>query len=361
MTLTTKMMHPPGRYLDNVLEQPDILRSLLTTYQSKDWASELLKLWTPVQHLPILVTGMGASDSALWPLWFHLNRFGIATQKIETSELIHYLPNFLERPGFCLVISQSGESIEIQRLVKAIQRNRDVGMKTPALVSVTTEPGNTLSNQSDLALYTGAGPEVGVATKTFTSTMGLLHLIGRCLTGTLDSSTYAELSQIADYQQATLQKWPTWIAPACECLESVKTYAIVGRGPSQAAVDDGALVLKESLRMMAHGFSGGEFRHGPMEMLTSDLGVILFNTPGSTLELSQRLSADVAQRGGALVTVGQREASTHSAHLALPAVDPSLMSMLEILPIQLLAHHVSQSLGLIPGNFQWSGKVVLQE
>lgn len=355
------MTYPPGRYLENVLEQPDILRSLLSTYHSKDWATDLLSLWKPVQHLPILVTGMGASDSALWPLWFDLNRHGIVTQKIETSELIHYLPNLLARPGLCLVISQSGESIEIQRLAQTIHRNREAGLKTPVLVSVSTSPGNTLSKLSDLALYTEAGPEVGVATKTFTSTMAMLHLIGRCLTGQLENSTYGDLAHIADCQAAKLEQWQAWMAPAFAQLESIQLYAIVGRGPSQAAVDDGALVLKESLRRMAHGFTGGEFRHGPMEMLNDHLGVIIFNTPSSTLELSQRLSADVAQRGGVLVTVGQQGSLGHAAHIDLPLGDPSLMPLLEILPIQLLAHHVSQSLDLIPGNFQWNGKVVLQE
>ena len=355
------MQHPPERYLENVLEQPDVLRSLLSSLQSQSWAQEFQQIWSKHQDQPILLTGMGASDSALWPLWFQLNHQGIPAQKIETSELIHYLPNLLEGPGLCLTISQSGESIEIKRLVEKVQALRDQGKPCKTIVSITTAPGNSLSAGSDLAFHTHAGAEVGVATKTFTSTLGFLHLVGACLTGQDLAASYDAIAQIADYQSQILGDWERWIEPAGIMMDKVKTYAIVGRGPTQAAVDDGALVLKESLRMMAHGFSGGEFRHGPMEMLNSALGVLVFTTPGSTLELSQRLSRDVEQRGGCLVTIGQRVDDLRSCHLDLPVVDQYLMPMLEIVPVQLIAHHVSQILGLIPGNFQWSGKVVLQE
>ena len=355
------MQHPPERYLENVLEQPDVLRSLLSTLQTQSWAEDFKQIWSQHQHHPILLTGMGASDSALWPLWFQLNRQGIIAQKIETSELIHYLPHRLEGPGLCLTISQSGESIEIKRLVEKIHALREQGKPCKTLVSITTAPGNSLSLGSDLALHTHAGTEVGVATKTFTSTLAFLHLIGACLTQQNLTKSYESIAQIAEAQSHILGNWKSFIEPAGIMLDKVKTYAIVGRGPTQAAVDDGALVLKESLRMMAHGFSGGEFRHGPMEMLNSALGVMVFTTPGSTLELSQRLSRDVEQRGGCLVTIGQRVEGLRSCHLDLPLVDQYLMPMLEILPVQLIAHHVSQVLGLIPGNFQWSGKVVPQE
>lgn len=354
------MSYPPEQYLANVLEQPKILQSLVNCHQELEWSETLQDLWQPLRGLPVLLTGMGASDSALWPLWFHLNQHGILAQKVTASELIHYLPNLLARPGLCIVVSQSGESIEIQRLAEQIHNHRSQGQSTPTLVSLTTTSNNSLSRESDLALYTEAGAEVGVATKTFTSTMGLLHLIGRCLTNQLTPATFEELTRVAAAQELLLQNWQQWMSPALEALSEVKSYALVGRGPSQAAVYDGALVLQEAVRRMAHGFSGGDFRHGPMEMLGPDLGVLLFNTPGGTLQLSQRLGQDVAQRGGTLVTVGPAE-TVPAVHVPLPACSDMLMPMLEILPVQLLAHHVAGTLGLVPGNFQWSGKVILHE
>lgn len=355
------MQHQSGSYLDNVLEQPQIISALLDHYQESSIWEAVNHLWTPPQSSPILLTGMGASDSALWPLWYYLNRQGYSVQKVETSQLIHYLPNLYSQSGLCIVVSQSGESIEIRRLMEQIQARKKQNKPIPTVLSVTTAPGNALAKLSDLALHTNAGAEVGVATKTFTSTLALLHLLGQALTHTLRPQTYASIYKIAAHQSDILKDWQARLADAIQHLKDVKTYALVGRGPTQAVVEDGALIVKESLRRLAEGFSGGEFRHGPMEMLSSDLGVIVFTSSGSTLELSQRLATDVQSRSGCLVSIGQSIPSLSSVQVQLPACDPYLTPMLEILPIQLMVAEWAKPLEWIPGEFRWGGKVVQQE
>lgn len=351
-----------GQYLENILEQPQVLASLLNQLETSPQIWETLhEIWHPLKNLPILLTGMGASDSALWPLWFYLNRHGVLTQKIETSQLIHYLPNLYQQPGLMIVVSQSGESIEIRRLMEQIQVQKSQGQSVPTVLSLTTQPNNFLANHSDIALHTHAGPEVGVATKTFTSTLAVLHLLGRVLTQTLSARDFQALHAVTQHQITLLKHWPDWISPAVKSLEAATTYALVGRGSSQSVVEDGALILKESLRHLASGFTGGAFRHGPMEMLSSTLGVLVFTTCGNTLGLHQRLARDIESRGGCLVTIGQETPSLASVQLVLPPCEEDLMPLLEILPIQLLALEWAKPLGRIPGNFQWGGKVVQQE
>ncbi|MCM1983413.1 SIS domain-containing protein [Lyngbya confervoides] len=348
-------------YIDNILEQPQILRSLLDRYSPTSIASAIRPLWSWEHPSPILLTGMGASHSVLWPIYLNLMQQGLWVQRAETSELIHYLPQLLHRPGLCMAVSQSGESVEIQRLVAQIRDRRQRGQAAPHLLSITTTLNNTLAQASDVAFVTQAGAEVGVATKTFTSTLALLHWIGQALLNRLTTNDFAAIEAIAKSQQALLHQHQAWIAPALDPLAAVSTFALVGRGPSLAAVYDGALVLKESLRQLAHGFSGGEFRHGPMEMLSPNLGVLIFTTAGSTLELSQRLGADVALRGGHLVTIGQQGSEAGSVHLSLPPCHQGLAPLLEILPIQLIAGELARKKGIIPGEFRWGGKVVTQE
>ena len=361
LTFCALMQHSSGEYLENILEQPQVLSALLATYETAAHWEKIASVWQPLQNRPILLTGMGASDSALWPLWFHLNRHGVLAQKVETSQLIHYLPNVLQQPGLLITISQSGESIEIRRLIEQIQAYKSDGKVVPTVLSVTTQPDNFLANHSEIALHTNAGSEVGVATKTFTSTLAVLHLLGRALTQTLSNQDFQALRVIAQHQTKLLNHWSDWLAPAVTQLDTAQTYALVGRGATQAVVEDGALVLKESLRRLASGFTGGTFRHGPMEMLSSTLGVLAFTTCGSTLALHHRLAKDVEVRGGCLVTIGQPSPSLSSVQLVLPPCDEDLTPLLEILPIQLLALEWAKPLGLIPGNFQWSGKVVQQE
>ena len=199
------MHHPPGQYLENILEQPQVLNALVDRFQSAALLDKLKPLWQPVQDRPVWLTGMGASDSALWPLWFYLNQCGIVAQKIETSQLIHYLPGVLQRPGLLIAVSQSGESIEIRRLMEMLQTHKaasqSAGPAVPTVVSVTTQPDNFLAHHSDLAFHTNAGAEVGVATKTFTATLAVLHLLGRALTQTLSPSDFQALRTVVTIHQ----------------------------------------------------------------------------------------------------------------------------------------------------------------
>jgi glutamine---fructose-6-phosphate transaminase (isomerizing) len=295
---------PATAYLDNILEQPTVVRSLLTTYQQSTVWAELGDRWLPFQVQSIVLTGMGGSYSALWPLWYELTQQGHVVQLLEPSEILHYCPTLLERSRLWIIVSQSGESVEIQRLVERIQDRRDRHQPCPMVISVSTSPGNTLAQGSDLALFTNAGTEVGVATKTFTGTMALLFLVGHCLLGTLTADCYGVLGAIADYQQGLLEECDRWLPSAVAQLRGARSYALIGRGPSLATVQDGALVFKEVLRQPAEGFSGGQFRHGPMELVNSGLGAIVVRGVGTSQDLSLKLERDLVERGARVVAIG---------------------------------------------------------
>lgn len=351
----------PTPYLNNILEQPSVVRSLLTTYQQSEVWADLSDCWFPLKDQPIVLTGMGGSYTALWPLWYELTQQGYVVQLVEPSEVLHGCPVLLERSRLWMIVSQSGESVEIQRLVERIEERRDGHYPCPTVISVSTSSGNTLAQGSDVALFTNAGAEVGVATKTFTGTMALLSLVGHCLLGTLTSDCYAVLGTIADYQQALLAECDRWLPAAVEQLRGANAYALIGRGPSLATVQDGALVFKEVLRKSAEGFSGGQFRHGPMELVNPGLGAIVVRGAGTCLELSLKLERDLVERGARVVAIGPQMEDRGGVQVAIPQVSLGLAPLLEILPIQLVVGQLAAELGLTPGQFQWSGKVIQQE
>jgi glutamine---fructose-6-phosphate transaminase (isomerizing) len=342
-------------YLANILEQPAVLRSQHQTYKEHD-------IWSQIQAIAtdqtVILTGMGASFNALYPTWFYLHQQGIPAVHIEASELIHYSDSLLQQRCLLVVVSQSGTSVEIGRLMEQVQASDS----NPVIVSVTTDLDNNLAKNSNLQLCTQAGAEVGVATKTYTSTLLLLHWLARAIAGELQPDDYVAGDAIATAAATLLEHWQTWIEPAYQQLQETTYIALMGRGPSLTSALNGGLILKEAVRLPAEGFSGGRFRHGPMELLSPQVGCIVFTTPGRTLALSQQLAWDIAERGGQLVTIGRAiaDAKPH-AHLPLPDIDETLSPILEILGPQLLAAKLAEQRGLTPGAFRWSGKVVHTE
>jgi glutamine---fructose-6-phosphate transaminase (isomerizing) len=348
-------------YLANILEQPDVLRSVTQTYKEAPEWERLHQGWAERSSSHRLVlTGLGASFNALYPVRYYLHQKGIAALHLDTGELIHYLPDLLQQPLVLVVVSQSGESIEIQRLLKQIAQLSSAASSV-WIVSVTNQPGNGLDRASHLSFHTCAGAEVGVATKTYTSTLALLHCLGRAIAGDLRSQDYVDLMQVADRCEQFLDGWEDWIDPAFTAVKQATSFALVARGPSIASACNGALVLQEAARCPASGFVGSQFRHGPMEMLSPQLATVLFTLPGRTLELSQRMAQDISDRGGCLITIGSAVPGLQNVHVPLPVLNEWLSPMVDIVAVQLLVAKLAEVAGIIPGQFRWAGKVIKQE
>lgn len=341
-------------YLSDILEQPRVLRSIVESYQDDEiWRSLSEKgLEKPCQQ--VVLTGMGSSFYALFPTWLYLNQQGLPAIHIEASELVHYGLEMLTERTLLVIVSQSGESVEIRHLVEAVK-----GKLTT--VSITNEANNFLASHSSVSLCTRAGAEVPVATKTYTGCLALLHLLARSLIGRLGSQNYTDLLNVADQLAVLLKTWVNWLEPAVEHLQSASFLSLLGRGPAVASAMTGALMLKEAARLNAVGLSGGQFRHGPMEAVSPEVGVILLANQGRTWELSQRLATDIASHGGRVVLVGQEIADPAVVNLPLPTTDEFLSPILEILAVQLLANQFAERAGIIPGQFRWSGKVIHTE
>jgi glutamine---fructose-6-phosphate transaminase (isomerizing) len=348
-------------YLANILEQPKILRSVTQAHKEAPEWERLCQGWVErsLSH-QLVLTGLGASFNALYPARYYLHQKGIAALHLDTGELIHYLPNLLQQPLVLVVVSQSGESIEIQRLLEKIDQLGSV--PSPVwIVSVTNQPGNGLDQASHLSFHTHAGAEVGVATKTYTSTLALLHCLVRAIAGDLRPQDYVDLMQVADQCEQFLHGWEDWIDPAFTAVKQATNFALVARGPSIASACNGALVLQEAARCPAAGFVGSQFRHGPLEMLSPHLATLLFTLPGRTLELSQRMAWDISDRGGCLVTLGSAVPGLQNVHVPLPELNEWFSPMVDIVAVQLLVAKLADAAGIVPGQFRWAGKVIKQE
>jgi glutamine---fructose-6-phosphate transaminase (isomerizing) len=342
-------------FLENILEQPDCLCRVTNFYKENSLWSDLHQLWKQTGDRLIL-TGLGASFHALFPMQYYFQQQGIASLHVDTGELIHYAAELLQSDGLLIIVSQSGESIEILKLLEKLPASSRL-----KVLSLTTQAGNSLAQRSDIALHTQAGAEVGVATKTFTSTLAVLHWVGRSLTGMLAPEHYIEMFQAAGQMADCLSQWESWSLPAFEKLQDVAYLALVARGPMLSVAYNGALVLQEATRLPTAAFAGSQFRHGPMEMLSDSMGTIVYTVPGNTAAITERMVRDISDRGGKLVTVGSRIPEANAIHLDLPLLDEWVSPIVAPMAVQLLAEKLSAAKGLVPGKFRWSGKVIQEE
>jgi glucosamine--fructose-6-phosphate aminotransferase (isomerizing) len=210
-------------------------------------------------------------------------------------------------------------------------------------------------------LLTHAGPEIGVAsTKAFTSQLASLVLLASYL-GQLRGKLSPEAARHLMLEFTRIPHKIETILQADEkgFYEGLARqffrhtdFLYLGRGVHYPIALEGALKLKEISYIHAEGYPSGEMKHGPNALIDENLPVVVLATrddsdPASMILYEKSISniKEVKARDGiviSVVTEGDhlaREASDHI--IELPPAPELLATMLEIVPLQLLAYQIA--------------------
>lgn len=341
-----------GSYPENILEQPGAVRATVAGLPLLDGLSSFGQALTSGQFRHVVLTGMGASYAALHPLTLQLQAQGIPSQRIETSELLYHSARLLGPQTLLVAASQSGASAEILRL---LERTRQDHITT---IAVTNTPDSPLSRSSDALVLTRAGAEYSVSSKTYVATLTALNLLGDALCGRNLAPARAQLGHAADAMENYLSHTEEFVAILVQALGPIQHLVLVGRGASLAAVGAGALIIQEAAKFPCLGMSSAAFRHGPMELISPDLFVLVLNGTLPTQQLNARLAADIRALGANSALV---EESLGINVFALPPVAPVTLPLLEILVPEMLSLALARLRNHVPGEFGIGSKVTVTE
>jgi glucosamine--fructose-6-phosphate aminotransferase (isomerizing) len=338
-------------YVRDILDQP---RALADTFHGLSVPSGLppiLERLIREEFRIIVLTGMGSSFHALYPLQALLTSRGYSTILVETSELVHYLAGLLDPRTLIIAVSQSGRSAEIVHLLDENGRRAQV-------IAVTNTDDNPLALQADAVFLTRAGEEFSVSCKTYVTALMVLQQVGALLSNTNPEQMTSELGKAAPAAAGYLHSWRDHVIELAGCLEDVHHLFLVGRGPSLAAVGTGALIIKESVHYHAEGMSSAAFRHGPLEMVSKETFVIVLAGEERTRALNARLLDDIHRKGGRAEMLG---ADANLSSLRIPAVPESVLPILEILPLEMTTLALAAQTGTEAGRFSLASKVTTTE
>ena len=198
------------------------------------------------------------------------------------------------RNQLVLAISQSGKSDDLIAFARAA---RGSGALT---VAITNDAEAPLAAECDMVLAVGAGPELSVAaTKTFLATTTVLLRL-----------TAAWTNEVALHR--AVQRLPHRLAAAAsldwragvEVLSQANQLVTLGRGPTLAIAREAALKLKEVCNLHTEAFSGAEFQHGPIALISERYPVLVFPPTDAAAAGMSQLGRDLAARGAELLIAG---------------------------------------------------------
>ena len=329
-----------GPYLADLLEQP----------------AALGRVWDRLEDIPqlrepragrIVLTGMGSSHHALYPLYLRLIAHGLPAHAVETAELIHYQLELMGEETLLVAVSQSGRSAEIVSLLA------ECGLAV-TVVGVTNDDTSPLAASADLPLFLHAGPEATVSCKTYLSSLLALEWLGAVMTGGDLKTTHAELGTAGPAVAEYLAGWKEYVDELAAVVDGVERVYVTGRGPSLATALTGGLILKESTRFAAEGMSCAAFRHGPLETVSPRVLVLICEGDPKTAALNRGLARDVQTAGGRVAILGPSSPQRAFRWTEVPA---ALRPIMEILPVQMLSLALAASLGREAGRFEKATKI----
>jgi glucosamine--fructose-6-phosphate aminotransferase (isomerizing) len=111
---------------------------------------------------------------------------------------------------------------------------------------------------------------------------------------------------------AAIERLPERLSAASELdwraalpvLTRASSVAILGRGPTLAIAGEAALKLKEGCDIHAEAFSGAEFLHGPIAMVSPRYPVLLFMPTDAATAGLQELAENLDRKGAIVLRTG---------------------------------------------------------
>jgi glutamine---fructose-6-phosphate transaminase (isomerizing) len=293
----------------------------------------------------VVIAARGTSDNAgIYAQYLLAIRNGLTVALAAPSTVTLYgaRPNMAE--SLVVGISQSGRSPDIVAVVEEARRQ---GALTIAL---TNDPDSALAEIADHVIDLRAGPELATAaTKTYTTELLAAALLSTALDPPSPSES-ADLARLPALLTEALTAEPH--ARDLAAAHADRQRAVVlGRGYSYPSAREWALKLQEMALVAAMSYSAADFEHGPLALAEPGLPVLAVAPSGPELDAQIDLLTRLKQDHGArlLVVSDASAARDIDEGLALPAgIPPWLAPIVEIVPAQLYAYHLTVARGLNP-------------
>jgi glucosamine--fructose-6-phosphate aminotransferase (isomerizing) len=343
-----------------IFEQPRAVRDTILNRISQDTGKVFLDEMQITDQAfrafeKVRIVACGTSWHAAHAGKFMIEKLARIPVEVDYGSEFRYRDPILDSKTLTVCISQSGETAD------TLAAQREAKQKGSPTLAICNVMGSMVTREAAGTLLTHAGPEIGVAsTKAFTSQLASLVLLASYLgqiRGKLSPEAarhlMLEFTRIPHKIETILQADESgFYENLARQLFRHTDFLYLGRGVHYPIALEGALKLKEISYIHAEGYPSGEMKHGPNALIDENLPVVVLATrddsdPASLTLYEKSVSniKEVKARDGiviSVVTQGDhlaREASDHI--IELPPAPELLATMLEIVPLQLLAYHIA--------------------
>jgi glutamine---fructose-6-phosphate transaminase (isomerizing) len=288
--------------------------------------------------------------SSLWAAWPMVRAFAYTNTRINwlsAYEGLHLPSSRVPRRSLMILVSQSGETIEIKKLADHLKRFPE----KPLIVGVTNSPESALSAEADLILEVQAGPEHHAPSKTYVNTLAALLILhsfacafGREPVRQLVQFMLDVASRIESYNRAGM-RWGKEVADLW--LEHQGPIQFLAIGAQMASAWQASMLCAETARAFSAVGDWANFRHGFEPQVTASSLIIGFKPFETGPDIWKTTTRSILDRGGKVCMVPNLFDESDLQHNRAALPHPGMISPVwETLPIHYLCMNIAKHRGL---------------
>jgi len=326
--------------LKEIHEQPQVARELLHLLGHHPDLPRILQAIEAARNVYFIGCGTSYHACLAGSVYFGWLAKRAVIPVLAPQFIAQYAPT-VDAQDVGIFVSQSGETKDV---LNALECAQAAGMTCFSMANVI---GSTLTKQTSAWLPLTCGYEISVpATKTFTNQVITFLYLANLLGG----GDGRALEGLPDLMEETLAMCEPQVRVLAEEINAWNDFYCLGYGATLPMALEGALKLKEITYAHCEGMLSTEFKHGPLSAVTEGFPVIFAVGPEDVPLIVSGIN-EVTCRGGRAIAIGAKDSRLRANAtdlIPIPATEASITALLTVLPLQLLAYHMSIGRGYDP-------------
>ena len=341
------------RFLKDILRQPAELHRTIEHLCGPGQPGLREAATTAQKARHIFLTGIGSSWNAalsVAPLFYSA---GCPVHLLDTGELLQL--SAFPPDSVLIAISRSGRSIEIcNMLTKARECNATV-------IGLTLMADGQLAHDAQISIIVPVERDHAVSVNSYTSLAAAAGILAGSIVGSFNPSLAASLLHSVTEAARRVPDWQEQIAESAWLASDNPTY-FLGRGGSLGSCHEARLLWEECAKSPATAMGTGSFRHGPQEIVTSEVRFGVWIDAQRMRDQDLSVAFELRRLGASLAVIGQDlSLDTGDVVFLIPRIAPDWQFMIDIIPAQLMAESLARRRGVDCDSFRICSYIVEDE
>lgn len=336
-------------FMDEVREQPiALMRFAEQAFQETELEEQLEKVIRERENPHIVLTGMGSSLFACYVTMKFLQKKGIHATVMESMELLNMHVSFFAKDVIVVAVSQSGESLEVLKLLQELPGDIPV-------ISVTNYPKSHLYGMTELHFGIYAGTEYLTSTKTYTNTLAAMLLLAYRIAG-CSGEEKEKLRRQLEVCSAGMEKIigeEHLGDEIADFISDISFLICVGGGYSYTTTCHSEIVAEEAGKFYSSRYTPAQFIHGPIELIAPGFGAVLYDFDPDCSAKCDEVRENILHYGGKVLCITNRKDIASRENQLVYVIeheDPATAVLLEIIPLELGIDSLCKKRGTAAGH-----------